>query len=353
MSASDARSLVLVVGVGRSGTSLLAGILGQLGFHIPRPEVRANATNPRGFGEPRWVVDFHRGLLRSQGITVNDARPAAWELAARAGEEPAVHGALREWLGAQLREAPAVVVKDPRTVWFLPLWMRCAADLGVAPSFVTMLRHPAETLTSARKSYGRWQSEASRAAAWLNVALETERATRGAPRAFVRYEDLLDDWAGQITRVGELLDLPLLRRFDRTRFPQVDQFVDPSLHRNRVRWGELDVPERLRDLAENASRRLQPLAAPGGDTPATHAALDEARHEFVSLYEEAEGIAQSSVVAARRRGDLATSPAEAGPGSLRVRLARRVPARYRRRMRETVRALRWPGTGRLSRPPRA
>ena len=46
-----------------------------------------------------------------------------------------------------------------------------------------MLRHPAEILTSARKSYGTWQTDASRAAAWLNVMLETERATRGAPRA--------------------------------------------------------------------------------------------------------------------------------------------------------------------------
>jgi hypothetical protein len=89
MSAPDGRALVLVVGVGRSGTSLLAGILGQLGFHIPRPEVKANSTNPRGFGEPRWVVDFHAALLRSQRITVNDSRPAAWEPAARAGEDPA------------------------------------------------------------------------------------------------------------------------------------------------------------------------------------------------------------------------------------------------------------------------
>ena len=58
------RRLLLVVGVGRSGTSLMAGILCQLGFHIPQPEVKADETNPRGFGEPRWVVDFHTRLLQ-------------------------------------------------------------------------------------------------------------------------------------------------------------------------------------------------------------------------------------------------------------------------------------------------
>ena len=41
------KRIVLVVGVGRSGTSLLAGALGQLGFHIPQPEVTADETNPK------------------------------------------------------------------------------------------------------------------------------------------------------------------------------------------------------------------------------------------------------------------------------------------------------------------
>ena len=72
------KHLVLVVGVGRSGTSLVSGILGQLGFHIPQPEVQADDTNPRGFGEPKWVVDFHTRLLRARGITVNDSRPGAF-----------------------------------------------------------------------------------------------------------------------------------------------------------------------------------------------------------------------------------------------------------------------------------
>jgi hypothetical protein len=207
---------------------------------------------------------------------------------------------------------------------------------------VTMLRHPAETLTSARKSYGTWQSEASRAAAWLNVSLETERATRGTRRAFVRYEDLLTDWAGQVKRLGEQLELPILRGVDRASFPQVDQFVDPTLHRNRVRWDELDVSDRVRDMAEDVWGRLQPLAEPGGDTQAAHAALDAAHEEFKWLYEEAEDITQSSVIAARRRGGKGgdRKAAAGAPASLRVRLARRVPVRYRRRLRHAARVMR-------------
>jgi hypothetical protein len=326
MSDGEGRRLILVVGVGRSGTSLLAGILGQLGLHIPQPEVQADETNPRGFGEPRWVVDFHQRLLRERRVTVNDARPGAWESTGAAADDPAVRTELRDWLAAQPREAAVVVVKDPRTVWFLPLWTRCAADLGVATSFVTMLRHPAEVVASATRSYGTWQTAASRTAAWLNVTLETEHATRGAPRAFVRYEDLLADWPGAIGRVGEALALPSVAGVDRR--PEIDRFVDPTLHRSRVRWDELDVPIRLREMAEDVWERVQ--------VP-DEAGLDAARAAYRGLYAEAEAIAQSSITAAKpRRRARGAAP----PPSLRVRIARRVPVRYRRRLRRAVGRLR-------------
>jgi hypothetical protein len=329
MSAGGERRLILVVGVGRSGTSLLSGILGQLGGHIPQPEVSADATNPRGFGEPRWVVDFHSRLLRERRVTVNDARPAAWEQTRAAADDAAVRGELRGWLGEQLAAAGDTVVKDPRTAWFLPLWMRCAAELGVPTSFVTMLRYPAEIVASARDSYGTWQTVASRTAAWLNVMLETERATRGAPRAFVRYEDLLAAWPREIARIGPLLEAPALAHVAGGRHPAIDQFVDPTLHRHRVRWDELDVPMRVRDLAEDVWRKLQELATGRTAGPSE---LDAARAAYVAMYAEAEAIAQSSVNAARPR----RRPAKQQPPSLRVQIARRIPVRYRRRIRQAL-----------------
>jgi hypothetical protein len=339
----EARRLVLVVGVGRSGTSLLTGILGQVGFHVPQPEVKADDTNPRGFSEPRWAVDFHTRLLQERRVTVNDARPAAWEKTSTAAEDAAVCAELREWLGAQLQEADAVVVKDPRTGWFLPLWTGASSALGVEARYATMLRHPAEILASAAKSYGDWQTPASRAAAWINITLETERATRGSRRAFVRYEDLLDDWPRELSRTAELLDLPALTGAGlRERFPQVDEFVDPTLHRNRVRWDELDVPASVRDMAEEVWGLLQPLADPGGDSPEVHRALDAAHAGFGSLYAEAEAISQSSVTAGKpRRKPKRQAPSNPpAPPSLKVRLARRVPAPYRRRLRRALRSVR-------------
>lgn len=332
------RRLVLVVGVGRSGTSLLAGVLGQLGMHIPVPEVKANDTNPRGFGEPRWAVDFHTRLLKRTRVTVNDSRPVAFEQTAATAEDPALRAELGAWLREQFAAAPRVVVKDPRTVWFLPLWRACAGELGLETSYVTMLREPPEIVASAKKSYGDWQTDASRATAWLNMTLETERITRGTQRAFVRYEDLLADWEREIRRVGELTGDPALAAVTRTAFPSVDEFVDPTLHRNRVDWDSHDVPATVRALADDVWAQVQGFAHPGGDDAAARARLDAAHAAYRTLYGEAEAIAQSSVTAAkhRRKG----GGKAAAPPTLRVKLMRKIPAQHRRRVRSALRSLR-------------
>ncbi len=161
--------------------------------HIPQPEVKADDTNPRGFGEPRWVVDFHspRAARTSASRSTTRGPPpgSRWRSPRRRCTTSCASGCAAS--------SPRPTRSSSRTR------ARCgssicgaAAPTSSAPrtSFVTMLRHPAEIVASARKSYGAWLTEASRAAAWLNVMLETEHATRGAQRAFVRYDDLLADW---------------------------------------------------------------------------------------------------------------------------------------------------------------
>jgi hypothetical protein len=338
------RRLVLVVGIGRSGTSLLAGILGRLGFHVPQPEVRANDTNPRGFGEPRWVVDFHTRLMRERRVTVFDSRPGAWESTVDAAKDDAVFSELRSWLAVQFVGTDNVVVKDPRIGWFLPLWLRCARDLGVDLSFVTMLRYPTEVVSSARRWYGPWQTDASRIASWLNITLHTEQATRGARRAFVRYEDLVADWAREVSRCAELLDLPWLVGADGSRHPEVDAFVDPGLRREAVGWDELQAPSSLQALAEDVWRRVTVLAEPNGDNDAAREALDSALASYIQFYADAEAVAQSSLHALKRHPWSRTAGASRNDGRL-PQVALLIPSRYRKRVQRSVQETLGGGSG--------
>jgi len=305
--AAARKRLVIVAGVGRSGTSLFTTILGMTGFHVPQPEVKADSTNPKGFGEPQWVVDFHGRNLRSRRVSVWDSRPAAWEDTARAADDRKTFAELKSWLAVQFVGRDSVVVKDPRIGWFLPLWEKAATELGVDVSFASLLRHPAEAVSSAIKWYGDWQSPASRTLSWVNVMLETEYATRDSRRVFVRYDDLLADWSGEMSRVGEALDIPVLREIPDEVRRQVDEFVDPTLHRQKVTFADVGVPQQVEAMTEDVWKQFTALAVAGGDSAENRAVLDESRERYHAFYSEAEDIAQSTIHALRPKGGAASS----------------------------------------------
>ncbi len=320
------KRLLLVVGVGRSGTSLCAGVLGQLGFRVPQPEVETDETNPRGFSEPKWVVEFHRKLMWSRQIGVFDSRPAAWQLAADAAADDSVHQQLKAWLEVQFVGSDEVVVKDPRIGWFLDMWLSCAAELGLTPATITMLRHPTEILSSARRSYGDWQSDASRATSWINGMLGAERATRVTSRAFVRYDDLLSDWDATIRTMGAELEIPRLAAVTRDANPEVDAFIDPTLQRSRKGWADHTVPPSVEQLAERVWDRLTPLAGPAAERPPA-AELDRLRDEYAAFYGEAEAIAQSSISAMKPRKAAAKNAAPDKAAAQKTAAARKGTAR--------------------------
>src|SRR3954454_10099822 len=245
----DPREFVLVIGAGRSGTSLTAGVFHRLRFDVPQPAVEANKTNPRGFGEPRWVVNFHAKLMLRYAVDLLDARPAAWAAAARVLEEPVELGYCRTWTGWQFDEGERVVVKDPRIGWFLPMWIGCTAELGIRPSFVSPLRHPSEVSASVRTTDRDKHTDATKVAWWINMMLHAEEQTRGQRRAYVLYDDLLSDWRSAVQRVERALDVDLLEAAGPEGQRGVDDLVDPNLRRSPKGWDGLDVPSWLRDLA--------------------------------------------------------------------------------------------------------
>jgi hypothetical protein len=348
------RSLVLVAGSGRSGTSLFAGTLQRLGFRVPQPEVPPDESNPRGFAESQWVVDFHTRLLAQVRVQTADARPAAWTPTAALGNKAAEVDALRDFLAEQFAQADHLVVKDPRLSWFMPMWRRCADEFGVTPRFVTMLRHPAAVVDSKSRYYGNWQGDVGRAAGWINGMLFTERATREASRIFVRYDDLLDDWTEVIARVGEVCDLSVIRNASAPAIRKVHQFIDPSLSRSSSSWDDIRMPAHLRDLCEHVWQLLNSLAEAGMpdaavDIEKVSGQLDEARAAYLELYQNAEAIAQSSVAAARplpgtgaarSRTDSSGVPAVRAARVVPRNLRHRIPVRYRRRMLQALRRLR-------------
>ncbi|MFZ2014690.1 MAG: hypothetical protein WAV00_12765 [Nocardioides sp.] len=301
-SSTGGREMLVVAGSGRSGTSLFTGLTGRLGVHIPKPEVSANRSNPRGFGEPRWLVDYHNELLASVDVGVEDGRPEAWDLTDRVAQKPEALEALVDWLETQFAESSRIVVKDPRLAWFFELHRAAAAEVGADLRVATMLRHPAEVMRSRELAYGTRTNNTTRSIGWLTMMLGIERRTRDLPRATVRYDDLLVDWRAALTVADSTIGMRLFERATTEQVADADDLVDPTLRRSTAEWEELDLPLRTLDLVTRAYDTYGRLVGvPAEQQGEARAELDDLTAELSAYFDECFDVARNRTGAITRK----------------------------------------------------
>lgn len=202
------RNLVLVLGMGRSGTSMLTGLLSLCGARLPDNLLAPDAHNEKGYFESLDVLTMNEFFLNCLGLDFFDTsfRLQEGELA----DDGSV--ALTKRIGKFLRgyeDCPLLVVKDPKIVPLLRYWLPTAADAGWAVKVVVPVRHPREVSASFVRVREERVDHNVSDALWIKYNLLAERDTREYPRVFVTYDRLLADWRGQLTRVATALDLEL------------------------------------------------------------------------------------------------------------------------------------------------
>lgn len=352
---TNSTTLLLVVGPGRSGTSTLAGTLSKLGAHVAGPYLNANESNPMGFFESSWSVNFHNKILRRGPVALADARPEAADLAEKLVTD-ADRSALRTYLSEQAEGRDLVVLKDPRIVWLLSTFRSVADELGLELAATVMLRRPNEVIAS-RLDYYHKPGAALEAigyqgrdlAGWINQLTTCELLTRSIPRAFVSYDELLTDWRAAVGRaLGGLpvaLDIPAADQHH-----DVDDFIDPGLNRHQGGWPEGSaILDELRSFAERAFDGCDALARHTDNADSATASLDEVREKYAFAYGLDRAITHDAEVAhgaAERRAErtkgaavkkAATKPTAEGSAA---RQARRIAAGALRRARRVTRQLR-------------
>ncbi|BBZ13042.1 hypothetical protein MBRA_32370 [Mycobacterium branderi] len=218
---------LFVMGVNRSGTSALTRVLSLCGGALPAGLAGANSGNPLGYWEPRAAHRINYRILRRHRSVWFDPTLRLQEQDAFDGEEKAAYVAeIGEFL-ATLPAAPLVVIKDLNITALAGLWFEAARQLGFGIVTVITVRHPQEVAASLAALNRTSPQLAS--ALWLKYTLLAERNTRGMPRVFVDYANLLDDWRREVKRISAALAIDLDARDE----DAIDEFLRPELHRQR------------------------------------------------------------------------------------------------------------------------
>ena len=235
-SGTVARPVILfVIGLGRSGTSALTRVISLCGAALPAGLLGATGSNPRGFWEPRAAVHLNEDILRRHNSSGYDPSLRLQEEGAFDAEEKAACIAkIRAYL-ATLPAAPLVVIKEPKMTAVSGMWFEAARLAGFDVAAVIAVRHPAEVIGSVEKrARGQFYVRSSPelvSAWWLKYSLLAERDTRGMPRVFVDYANLLEDWRREVKRISTALAINLDDRDEGA----IEEFLTTDLRHHRYR----------------------------------------------------------------------------------------------------------------------
>jgi hypothetical protein len=123
------RRAVVVAGMHRSGTSVVARVVSRLGLSLPKTPVGARPSNEFGhWGESERVRSLHDELLASAESSWDDVSPfpESW-LGSPAADD--YRARMVETLREEYPASASFVIKDPRICRLVP---RCAPRVRVA-----------------------------------------------------------------------------------------------------------------------------------------------------------------------------------------------------------------------------
>jgi hypothetical protein len=209
---SPRRTGLIVAGMHRSGTSALARLINLLGADMPRDIEPPNISNEDGHWEPKPVLALHDRIFARF-----DAR---WSSLSAIGDDALRSTAdgknliedIKSVIVGQYGNWPFFVLKDPRICLFISYWRTAFDDLGIGAKFVFAFRNPLDVAESLRDREAAdapgevWDIDRG-GLLWLHYVLAAESATRGQPRVFLRYDDLLDDWRAEAARMAQTLNI--------------------------------------------------------------------------------------------------------------------------------------------------
>lgn len=280
--------VLLVLGMHRSGTSALSGLLCQQGFLAPHNPVCGDANNPTGYWEPQRIRDFHDGLMESVQSSWHDPL-----LPVLPWQPPHLEPALAQLEQALAADFPTpapqavALIKDPRQCRLLPLWNALFAQRPLQVAVVLAVRPPEAVAASL---LSRDQLPPDRGLLlWLSHTLEAERATRQLPRLVLSYEQLLQDPVAVVQRCQQLAGLPIT-----TPSPEwLSAWIRPELNRHRGLPEGVDPEGDTTTLLQWANTVYAALLEPAAEQQ--RQALDRAdqvvRQMLQALLEQGDGSA--------------------------------------------------------------
>lgn len=228
------KPIVVVLGMHRSGTSLLTRLLNRLGMNVGDDLLAAVDDNPEGYWELKDICETQEKLLGILDRRWNSPAgllriPDDWF---KNKEARRLAANLRDIVARELDNVEGLWgFKDPRTATLLPVWDWIFEQLNVEPVYLLAVRAPdAAVVSLEQRTEGRSPSETHSRYLWLRTNVAALELGRGRLKVIIDYDTWFEQPEPQLRRLWEALPLA---DTDTPNFSDiVKEIIKRKLHRN-------------------------------------------------------------------------------------------------------------------------
>jgi len=234
---------LIVLGMHRSGSSVLTRIINLHGGKLLGDLTKPNRYNERGYWEnptTHLINDEILGFQRSAWFDWHSYSLDSLPPNKRNYFENKIVRFLSDEI--DFGNTPLFVIKDPRICKIFPIWQNALRTIGAKVSIIIPFRHPNEVAASlAHRDHlpRNWSL-----LLWLRYMLDIERFSRGHSRVFLSDDKLLLDWQSAFQNMERLLQLkwPIASTSISS---EVEAFLSPDLKHHHWTSSDLDLTDSL------------------------------------------------------------------------------------------------------------
>ncbi|HEX5313355.1 MAG TPA: hypothetical protein VFX38_00400, partial [Gammaproteobacteria bacterium] len=235
----------LILGSGRSGTSMLGGVLNAAGYYMGEKLYRARDANPRGFFEAPAINSINEHLLRPHAasrcpypllrVWRSLFSAERWLARIPLGTQIASTPKIAGRIAAEVARRP-FAFKDPRFCYTLPAWR---PQLPPDTVFLCIFREPGRTAASIlrerRRKYPDLRLRLEDAfGVWNDMYQHVLRIHRHSGRwLFIHYDQMINGAA--ISAVEKLLGVHVDASFPDVAFDRASPIKTPAQARATYR----------------------------------------------------------------------------------------------------------------------
>ena len=183
------KTAYFVLGMHRSGTSALSGVLKLMGLEFGSNLMQASEENPKGYFENNLIYLLNEKILKETDSSWDDYHFNITNIPTKQISKYIKEA--KKLIKEEFRYSESFVIKDPRICLLFPIWEQACIELNIKIKVIIPYRNPMEVTKSLNKRNN--FSVEKGLILWSKHFLSAEYWCSEYDRIFISFNELLDD----------------------------------------------------------------------------------------------------------------------------------------------------------------